>query len=66
LSDIRFGVECGLIKDISRELLNELMICTQPGFLQMVTNKALKPSERDEKRATILRNKICKSSKEDE
>ena len=34
LSDVRLGIDLGLFRGISKTILNELMILTQPGFLQ--------------------------------
>ena len=34
LSDVRLGIDLGLIEGVSRNILNELMVFTQPGFLQ--------------------------------
>lgn len=58
LSDVRLGIDLGLIKGVSRTILNELMILTQPGFLQHYFKEALTPDERDIKRATLIRERI--------
>lgn len=58
LSDVRLGIDLGLIKDISRNILNELMILTQPGFLQTYSGGALRPHERDIRRATLIRERL--------
>ena len=34
LSDVRLGIDLGYIKGISRNILTELMVLTQPGILQ--------------------------------
>src|SRR5690606_26442588 len=34
LSNVRLGIDLGIIKNVSRNILNELMVLTQPGFLQ--------------------------------
>jgi len=61
ISMVRLGVDMGLIKDLSRELLNELFILTQPAHLQKLEGKTLSASQRDLKRATILRSKLSTS-----
>ena len=33
-SDVRLGIDLGIIEDIDMSILNELMIFMQPGFLQ--------------------------------
>ena len=58
LSIIRLGVDLDIIKDIDRKLLNELFILTQPAHLQKMEKRALSSSERDIKRASLIRNKI--------
>ncbi|SIS61685.1 protein arginine kinase [Salimicrobium flavidum] len=58
LSDLRLGIDLGFIKDIPRTILNELMVLTQPGFLQQYAGEALGAGERDMKRATLIRERI--------
>ena len=60
ISMVRLGVDMGLVKDLSRELLNELFILTQPAHLQKLEGKTLSASQRDLKRATIIRGKLSK------
>ncbi|MBI4437116.1 MAG: protein arginine kinase [Candidatus Omnitrophica bacterium] len=60
ISMVRLGVDMGLIKDLNRELLNELFIVTQPAHLQKLEGKTLSASQRDLKRATIIRGKLSK------
>lgn len=58
LSDVRLGIDLGYIKNISRNILNELMILTQPGFLQQYAGGGLRPFERDVRRATLIRERL--------
>ncbi|WP_121610337.1 protein arginine kinase [Mesobacillus foraminis] len=58
LSDVRLGIDMGYIKDIPRNILNELMILTQPGFLQQYAGGPLSPDERDIRRAALIRERI--------
>ena len=58
LSDVRLGIDLNLIQGVSRDILNELMILTQPGFLQQYAKKALEPEERDVLRATLIRERL--------
>ncbi|MFL6559721.1 MAG: ATP--guanido phosphotransferase, partial [Bacillus sp. (in: firmicutes)] len=39
-------------------ILNELMILTQPGFLQQYAGGSLRPYERDIRRAALIRERI--------
>lgn len=58
LSDVRLGIDMGYIENISRNILNELMIITQPGFLQQYAGGPLRPDERDVRRATLIRERL--------
>lgn len=58
LSDVRLGIDLGYIKQLSKNILNELMILTQPGFLQQYAGGPLRPAERDIKRATFIRERL--------
>ncbi|MFC7394815.1 protein arginine kinase [Scopulibacillus cellulosilyticus] len=58
LSDVRLGIDLGLIKGVSHHILNELMILTQPGFLQHYFQETLSPNQRDVRRATLIRERL--------
>ncbi|WP_216831111.1 protein arginine kinase [Alkalihalobacterium elongatum] len=58
LSEVRLGIDMGLIQGISGNILNELMILTQPGFLQQFAGEALSPNQRDERRAALIRERL--------
>lgn len=58
LSDLRLGIDMGMIKDIPQNILNELMILTQPAFLQHYSKKVLSPNERDIYRAKLIRERL--------
>ncbi|OLO27201.1 protein arginine kinase [Alkalihalophilus pseudofirmus] len=58
LSDVRLGIDLGLINGISGNILNELMILTQPGFLQQFAGETLSPNQRDERRAALIRERL--------
>lgn len=58
LSDVRLGIDMGLIKDVKGNILNELMILTQPGFLQQYAGEALLSEDRDQRRATLIRERL--------
>ncbi len=63
LSNLRLGIDLGIIKNISHSILNELMVLTQPGFLQHYANKILTSSERDVLRATLIRERLMLEQK---
>lgn len=58
LSDVRLGIDMQYIKNISKNILNELMILTQPGFLQQYAGGPLRPHERDIRRASLIRERL--------
>jgi len=58
LSIIRLGVDLEIITDINRKLVNELFILTQPAHLQKIESRVLNTSDRDIKRAMLIRKKI--------
>ncbi|MCX5678358.1 MAG: protein arginine kinase [Candidatus Omnitrophica bacterium] len=58
LSAIRLGIDLGVVKNLDRRMINELFILTQPAHLQKLEGKALNASERDIKRADLIREKI--------
>lgn len=58
LSDVRLGVDMGIIKNINIEDLNNIMLIIQPGNLQKKAGKPLDPNERDIKRAEFIREKL--------
>ena len=65
LSDVRLGIDIGYIKDVSKNILNELMIFMQPGFLQQYAGGSLRPLERDIKRAMIIRQRLSFDQKDE-
>jgi len=58
LSDVRLGIDMGLIDNMPKTILNELMILTQPGFLQQYAGGPLRPHERDIRRAALIRERL--------
>jgi protein arginine kinase len=58
LSDVRLGIDLGYIQNISRNILTELMILTQPGILQQYAGGTLGPEERDYRRASLIRERL--------
>ncbi len=58
ISNVRLGIDLGIIKDVSKNILNELMVLTQPGCLQQYANSTLKPHERDQLRADLIRDRL--------
>lgn len=59
LSDIRLGVIMGLMTGMELEELNEMMLMTQPAYLQKLSGGLLSPDERDQRRADLIRKKLA-------
>jgi len=58
LSDVRLGIDLGVINNASRNILNELMVLIQPGFLQQYAKSSLSPNQRDVLRAKLIRERL--------
>ena len=58
LSMVRLGVDLDIVKDVDRNAINELFIMIQPAHLQKIEGKKLSASERDTRRASLIREKI--------
>lgn len=58
LSDVRLGIDLGIIKGVSASILKELMVAIQPGFLQKYYGQEMHPGERDHKRAALMRERL--------
>ncbi len=65
LSDVRLGIDMGIIENVPAKILNELMVMTQPGFLQQYAGESLKPQERDERRASLIRERLNMENNEE-
>ncbi len=55
LSNVRMGVEMGIVKDIDLETLNLLLVETQPASLQTKLGCKLSERDRDLKRAEVVK-----------
>lgn len=60
LSDVKLGIDLGLIRDVPANIMSELLIKTQPGFLQQMAGRTLAGEERDVVRAQMIRNWLAK------
>jgi len=58
LSDVRLGIDMGIIKDVKIDTINVLSTIIQPGSLQSILGSNLGNMERDVGRAEILRTKL--------
>jgi protein arginine kinase len=58
LSMVRLGVDVGILQEIDKKVLNELFLMIQPAHLQKIDGKKLNTTERDTKRAQVIREKL--------
>lgn len=58
LSDVRLGVDMGIIKNITALTLNELEVAIRPAHLQRQSGQEMDPAQRDVKRAQIINDKF--------
>jgi len=58
LSDLRLGVEMGLLSGIPAKLLNELMVRIRPAFLTKLTGRGMTSLQRDIFRAELIRKEF--------
>ena len=58
LSNLRMGINLGIIEDISIGDVNALFVHTQPSHLQKLHGGPLKTAERNAARASYLRNRL--------
>lgn len=58
LSDVRLGVDMGILKDINVFALNELLVAIRPAHLQRKVGREMESFERDVKRAEVIKEKL--------
>ncbi|SDS57064.1 protein arginine kinase [Paenibacillaceae bacterium GAS479] len=64
LSDVRLGIDLGMIREVSPQVMNELMVMTQPGFLQQAFEEKMNTEQRDMRRAELIRNQLASRSQD--
>ncbi len=58
LSALRLGVELGVVRNLTIERINEIILLAQPGHLQKTMRRGLQPEERDEVRAQVVKEHL--------
>lgn len=58
LSNVRLGVEMGIIKDINKKVLNKLFLDIQPATMQKKFQDKFNDKERDIKRAKLVKESL--------
>lgn len=59
LSLIRLGIDLGIVNDIKTRTINEIFILGQPSHLQREEGREMTPTERDQKRAELVRTRLA-------
>lgn len=62
LSGLRLGFDLGMIKGLGISDINRLTLCSQPGHLQKSAGLTVKPEERDELRASRVRDVVKRAT----
>ncbi|MTK10974.1 MAG: protein arginine kinase [Clostridiaceae bacterium] len=60
LSDVRLGVEMGIIKDVDNVILNNLLVDTQPASIQQIHKEKLLNKEIELNRANLVKGRLAK------
>ena len=58
LSGLRLGIDLGMISGLERAEVNRLTLYSQSGHLQKLGGRSMSPSERDEARAGLVRERV--------
>ncbi len=58
LSDLRLGVDLGVLPRIEGRVINELQVQISPAILQVLEGRELTPAERDVRRAALIRRQL--------
>lgn len=60
LATVRFGVALGIINELKLSEVSQLLVLIRPANLQVLLGEKLTPAERDERRATFIRQKLVR------
>jgi len=63
LSGLRLGIDLKIQKSLDGRIVDELLLLVQPGHLQKIEAKKLKPKDRDRARARLIRNRLLEALK---
>jgi protein arginine kinase len=58
LSDVRLGIDTGLIDEVDAGVIKKLMVALQPACLQAGAGKELEGMERDMERALVINKRM--------
>lgn len=57
-SEVRLGIDLGMVDGVDRKMINEMIVATRPAFLQKLAGRELNAFERDMRRAAVIREKM--------
>lgn len=58
LSNVKLGIDMGILKDVDKKVLSELMVLIRPAHVQKINGKELNSLERDIKRAELIQTRL--------
>ena len=58
LSDVRLGIDLGMINNLDKDILKHLMVLTRAAHLQKLMGQNLPPEEQDRLRASLIREEL--------
>jgi protein arginine kinase len=64
LSAVRLGIGAGIVKNVTLDSINEILIVSRPANIQLYFGEVLQEQERDIKRAEYIRSKLAENDKE--
>ncbi|TDX49318.1 protein arginine kinase [Orenia marismortui] len=65
ISNVRLGIDLGIIKNVDPIILNQLMVIIRPSTLETIKNKDMTLEERDIYRAELIRERFSEEGKDD-
>jgi len=64
LSAVRFGIGVSIVKDITLNMVNEILLVSRPANIQLYFNEILEEHERDIRRADYIRHRLNEKTKD--
>nr|WP_286169981.1 protein arginine kinase [Halocella sp. SP3-1] len=58
ISNVKLGIDMGIIDNVDKKVLSELMVLTRPAHIQKINGKELSISERDIKRSELIQTRL--------
>lgn len=66
LSDLKMGIDIGLVNDIDAKAVNRLMVLSRPAYVEYIVGQNLSGDERDIARAELIRRNIKNNGNKNE